>query len=99
MDKLNVYNKDQAVADARQRAHQALEENGILRQQVQNAQDEIKILSTCKEIPQKYMGLLIKMWREHNYKFEIKDYYVALREKQEYKAKLTKNLTMLQTSE
>ena len=51
LDKLNVYNKDQAVADARQKAHQALKENGILRQQVQNAQDEMKILSDMKEIP------------------------------------------------
>ena len=41
LDKLKVYNKDQAVADARQRARQALDENGLLRQQVQNAQNEI----------------------------------------------------------
>ena len=92
LDKLAVYNKDQAVADARQRAHQALEQNDILRQQVQNAQDEIKLLTDIKEIPQKYRGMLIKMWREHNYKFEIKDYYVAVREKQEYKAKLTNKI-------
>ena len=99
LKKLYNYSESRAVADARQRTTQLLEQNSILRQQVQNAQDEIKILTDIKEIPQKYQGMLIKMWREHNYKFEIKDYYVALREKQEYKAKLTKNPTMRQTSE